>query len=68
MEIVTKVKGTYFGVEFSGVIAEIWCWSDKFGRSGDDSFFVDLDHPIVVNGVGRKTLSVKPATGSIEVA
>ena len=68
MTIGTKVTGTYFGVEFSGTISEIWGWTDKCGRDGDDAVFVTLDWPIVVNGVERKMVSVKPQTGTVRAA
>lgn len=68
MNIGTKVTGTYLGVKFSGIISEFWGWSDKCGRDGDDSVFVTLDSPIMVNGVERKIISVKPRTGTLKAA
>lgn len=64
IEIGSKVQGTYFGVAFSGKVKEIWGWNDKWGRDGTDSVFVDLDFPIVVNGVERKGISWKPRANS----
>lgn len=65
MTIGTKVNGTYFGVKYSGVVKGFWGWSDNFGRDGDDSIFVQLDTPIVFNGVKREGLSIKSNTGTI---
>lgn len=65
----TKVTGKYFGVEFSGKVAGFWGWGDQFGRDGEDSTFVELDSPIMVNGVLRKMICFKPQFGTMtEVA
>ena len=53
-----KVKGTYFGTQYTGMTVGFWGWSDKCGRDGNDSVFVKLDTPITVNGVERKMISV----------
>jgi hypothetical protein len=59
MQANQKVTGTYFGIKFVGTVQEVWNWSHKF-VSGEDSVFIDLDSPIVVNGVERKMISWKP--------
>ena len=59
----TKVKGTYFGSAFAGTVTGAWAWTDKT-FDGDDSVFVELSSPIVVNGVERTLISWKPAKGN----
>lgn len=51
-----SVVGEYFGVPFAGVVEKVWYWNHRI--NGNDSVFVRLDQPIVVNGESRDALSI----------
>lgn len=56
MEKGDRVRGKYFGAEFSGVVQGVWYWNGW--QKGNDSVFVKLDSPIVVHGEKREAISV----------
>lgn len=51
-----SVVGEYFGVQFAGVVEKVWYWNHRV--DGNDTVFVRLDQPIVVNGESRDALSI----------
>jgi hypothetical protein len=64
MEKGDRVRGKYFGAEFSGVVQGVWYWNGW--QRGYDSVFVKLDSPIVVHGEQRDAISVgSPKSGYV---